>query len=421
MPTADSEVRLRKPERTQVSFMSAALDDMLPDDHWVRLVWQHVQRLDLSGFNDRIAAKVGQPGRNATDPRILLCLWLVALSEGIGSARRLAELCERDLAYRWICGGVTVTRDLLASFKANSNKELDELLSQHIAALMKAGVVTLNAVAQDGMRVRASAGAASFRREETLEDCLRAARKQVEELKRELADEEALGRRDAARKRAAEEKLAAVQAALAEMPEVAAGKAAQKNKSRAKQSEPRVSTTDPEARVMKMPDGGFRPAFNPQFATDVDSGVIVGIHVTNRGTDAQGLEPTLADLLARTGRLPLQYLLDGGYVSHENIEALTEAGSEVFAPVRKPRSAAYDPYLPRPGESQAISEWRRRMGTERGKDVYRQRAATAERVNADMRGKGLHQLLVRGIEKTTGVALLATLAFNIGRAISLLG
>lgn len=416
----DSKVRLRTPERMQVSFITAAVDDMLPDDHWVRLVWRHVCALDLSGFEKRIAAKVGQPGRDATDPRILLCLWLVALSEGIGSARRLAELCQRDLQYMWICGGVTVNRDLLASFKANSAKELDELLSQNIAALMKAGVVTLNVVAQDGMKLRASAGAASFRREETLEDCLRAARAQVERLKRELNDEDVVSRRDAARKRAAEEKLAAVQAALEEMPAVIAAKEEQRNKSRAKNSEPRVSTTDPEARVMKMADGGFRPAFNPQFATDVDSGVIVGLNVTNKGTDAQELEPVLADILSRAQHLPLMYLLDGGYVSHDNIEALTEAGVEVFAPVRQPRTAEYDPYLPRPGESPALSAWRQRMGTERGKQMYKKRAATSERVNAEMRGKGLHQLLVRGLHKATSAVLLAALAFNIERTISLL-
>lgn len=420
MGQRENEVRLRLPQRSQVEMLWAALDDMVPADHWVRLVWEHVLKLDLSLFHARIEAREGLPGRNATDPRVLLCLWLVALTEGIGSARRLAELCGRDLVYRWICGGVTVNRDLLASFRADSSAELDDLLSQNIAALMKAGVVTLNAVAQDGMRVRASAGAASFRREETLEDCLRAAKTQVERLKRELPDDEVLGRRDAARKRAAEEKLAAVQAALAEMPAVVAAKEEQRNKSRAKQTEPRVSTTDPDARVMKMADGGFRPAFNPQFATDVDSGVIIGLHVTNKGTDVQEVEAVLSDILCRTQRVPLKYLLDGGYVSHDNIEALTDAGAEVFAPVRKPRSGEYDPHLPRPGEPQAVSEWRKRMGTERGKATYRQRAATAERVNAELRGKGLHELLVRGLAKATSAVLLAALAFNITRGIALL-
>lgn len=416
----EARARLRLARRNQVEFVSAALDDMLPEDHWVRLVWQHIQTLDVSGFLADIKAVDGQPGRDATDPRILMCLWVVALSEGIGSARRLAELSERDLAYRWICGGVTVNRDLLASFRSSSEAKLDALLTQTVAALMKTGVVTLNAVAQDGMKVRASAGAASFRREATLKDCLEAARKQVEHLKGELnGDSDALNKRDAARKRAAEEKLAAIQRALAEMPAVVASKQAQKNKGRASKSEARVSTTDPESRVMKMPDGGFRPAYNPQFATDVDSGMVVSVHVTNNGTDTHQVEPVIADLMRRYQKPPLQQLLDGGYVSHENIECLTQAGIEVFAPVRQPKDAAIDRFNPQPGDPPEVRAWRQRMKSERGKVTYKHRASTAERVNAELRDMGLQQLVVRGIEKVSSAILLSVLAFNILRAISL--
>ena len=418
---AETYVRLRVPQRSQVEFVSAALDDMLPEDHWVRLVWQHVQKLDLSGFHRGIKAVEGTAGRNATDPRVLLCLWLVALSEGVGSARRLDELCRRDLIYRWICGGVSVNRDLLASFRSNRKVELDDLVSQNIAALMKVGVVTLNAVAQDGMKVRASAGAASFRREPTLEECLELARKQVALLDAEFEkDGDALSRRDAARKRAAEEKLAAIERALAEMPAVVAAKEAQKNKGRSKRGEPRVSTTDHEARVMKMADGGFRPAYNPQFATDVDSGIVVGVNVTNRGTDAQEAEPVVADIMWRFNRPPPQYLVDGGYVNHLNIVSLAQAGIEVFAPVRKPRNKNVDPYEPQPGDPPEVVDWRRRMRSERGKTIFKQRPATAERVNAELRKYGLTQLTVRGVAKVTSAILLSVLAFNLLRTISLL-
>jgi hypothetical protein len=346
---------------------------------------------------------------------------VVALSEGIGSARRLAALCERDIVFRWICGGVTVNRDLLAAFRATNGHKLDELMSQTVAALMHAGVVTLNAVAQDGMKVRASAGAASFRREQTLKECLTQAREQVAALKRELdADESAMTKRDAARQRAADEKLAAIERAIAEMPAVIAAKEAQKNKGRAKQSEPRVSTTDPEARVMKMADGGFRPAYNPQFATDVDSGVIVGLHVTNEGTDARQAEPVIADLMKRFSRLPFQYLLDGGYVNNLNITSLTQLGVELFAPPRKPRNEGVDPYEAQPKDTPEVIAWRKRMKSERGKETYKQRASTAERINANLRGMGLSQLNVRGLAKVTSAVLLSALAFNIVRAVALL-
>jgi transposase len=419
---ADGEVRLRKAQRGQVEILTASLDDLLDPEHRVRLIWAYIQRLDMSAFHTDIKAVSGQPGRDATDPRILLCLWVVALSEGIGSARRLAALCERDIVFRWICGGVTMNRDLLANFRSSNGEKLDELMSQLVGALMHGGLVTLNVVAQDGMKVRASAGAASFRREPTLEECLAKAREQVAALKRELdADDSAMTRRDAARQRAADEKLAGIQRAMAEMPAVVAAKEAQKNKGRAKQSEPRASTTDAESRNMKMADGGFRPAYNPQFATDVDSGIIVGVHVTNEGTDARQAEPVIADIMKRFSRPPVQYLFDGGYVNNLNIISLTEAGIEVFAPPRQPRTEGGDPYEPQPKDTPEVVEWRKRMKSDEGKETYKQRASTAERINANLRVMGLKQVAVRGLAKVTSAVLLSVLAFNILRAVALLG
>jgi transposase len=415
-------VRLRKAERTQVELQAAALDDLLEPEHRVRLLWRYIEKLDMSAFLADIKAVDGVPGRDATDPRILLCLWVFALSEGIGSARRLATLCERDVPYRWICGGVSVNRDLLASFRSSHGNQLDELLSQTVAALAHAGVVTLDVVAQDGLRVRASAGAASFRRKQSLKECLVQARERVAKLKSELDDDDsALTKRDAARQRAAEQKLEAIERAMAEMPAVAAAKEAQKNKGRVKKSEARVSTTDADARVMKMADGGFRPAYNPQFSTDVDSGLIVGVAVTNAGTDAQQAEPVIADLMKRFGRPPQQYLLDGGYVNDLNIESLTHAGIEVFAPPRKPRTEGVDPYAPQPNDSPELIAWRKRMKSDRGKEAFKDRASTAERINANLRRMGLMQLNVRGLAKVTSAILLSALTFNILRAIALQG
>jgi transposase len=416
-------LRLRTAERKQVEMMTAALDDLLPHDHFVRLVWKFIdEKLDVSRLYDGVRAVAGEAGRDATDPKILLCLWVVALSEGVGSARKLTQLTERDVVYRWICGGVTVNRDLVARFRVERAAEIDTLLTQTIGVLMHAGVVTLNTVAQDGMRVRASAGAASFRREKTLRACVEAAVEQLERLRVDLEEtgDSATTRQHAARERAAEEKLAAMQEALDELPAVIAAKNAQPNKTRAKKSEPRVSTTDKDARVMKMADGGFRPAYNPQFTTDVGSGVIVGVTVTNAGTDVKELETMFTDLLSRTRTVPSRWLVDGGYVSDANIEALTGVDVEVLAPVRLPRKRNYDPYEVQPGESEAVGAWRTRMGTDEAKTAYKDRAATAERANAELRDMGLRQLAVRGIAKVTSSVLLAALAFNIGRAIVLL-
>jgi predicted acylesterase/phospholipase RssA len=208
---------------------------------------------------------------------------------------------------------------------------------------------------------------------------------------------------------------------MGQLPEVLAAKERQPNKTRAKKTEPRVSTTDPDARVMKMADGGFRPAYNPQFASDVGSGVIVGVQVTNDGTDFHQMESMLNDLLRRTGSLPIQYLVDGGYTSNANIEGLDSLGVELLAPVRQPRKRQYEPYTRQPKESAALGDWRERMGSERGKEQYKDRASTAERTNAELRETGLRSLSVRGLSKVTSAVLLSALAYNIGRMMTLLG
>jgi len=294
--------------------------------------------------------------------------------------------------------------------------------TQTLAALMKQGVVTLKRVAQDGLKVRASAGAASFRRRQSLDRCLEEAKEQVRKLKREIEDDgSASSRREkAARARAATERQAAIEAALAELAEVDRKREERgKKDGRRGKGEARVSTTDPACRVMKMADGGFRPAYNVQLATDVEGGCIVGAQVTNNGTDQPNLVPMLDDVRERAGRTPDEYLVDGGFVSLENIEVLTERGAVAYAPVPEPKGEKVDRYAPKKDDSTAVAAWRVRMGTEEAKRIYVQRAATAERTNADLRGhRGLDRLNVRGLAKVKSVVLLAALTFNTLRMIA---
>lgn len=399
------------------------LEALVPDDHPVRAIWALTERLDLSEYYDEIAARGSAPGRSATDPQVMLALWLFASSEGVGSARLLERLCDRDAPYRWICGGVTVNHHTLGDFRVGHGKKLDRLLTQTLAALMKQGVVKLKRVAQDGMKVRASAGAASFKRKQSLERALMEAEQQVRRLKRELTDDPSAGSRrvTAAKERAARARQEAVEAALAEIPLIEEKREAQAKKEgkKAKPKEVRASTTDAECRVMKMADGGFRPAFNVQLATDVDGGCIVGVDVTNNGTDQPHVVPMLNDIEQRTGQLPKEYLVDGGFVSLENIEVLAERGAVAYAPVPKPRNDNVDRYAPKRDDTQAAAAWRVRMGTEEAKGIYVERAATAERTNADLRGhRGLDRLNVRGLAKVKSVVLLAALTFNALRMIA---
>ena len=377
------------------------------------MVWRFVEGLRLDAFYAAIRAREGHPGRSAIDPQILIALWLYATIDGVGSAREVDRLCQHHDAYRWIRGGVSVNYHTLSDFRVAHRAALDDLLTQSIAALITRRVVTLARVAQDGTRVRASAGIRSFRRRPTLEAALRLARQQVERTARQ-DDGAALSRHAAAQERAAAEQLARVEEALAEMPAVEATKARNKAK-----GAPRVSTTDAEARVMKMPDGGFRPAYNVQFATDVEGRAIVGVDVTNVGCDQGELPPMLEQMIARTGRAPDNELVDGGYVTREAITQAADAGVTVYAPVPKPKGDR-DPAAPCPGDSPAVIAWRVRMATDEAKALYRARAATAEWVNADTRThRTLGPLLVRGVEKVRTWVLWIAVAHNMMRTMGI--
>lgn len=407
--------RLERAERHQLSWETLDLDGLIPEDHRARLVWEYVQGLDLEAFLRGIRAVEGHSGRPAIDPAILLSLWLFATLEGVGSARALDRLCHEHNAYRWLCGGVGVNYHTLADFRVEHGKALDELLTQSVAALLRARLVEMERVAQDGMRVRASAGAPSFRRRETLEECLKDAQEQVRRLRQEVeADPGASSRRqEAARRRAVEERRSRVARALKEAKEVARRRARATGK--ISKEPPRASTTDPESRVMKMADGGYRPAFNAQFATDTKSQVIVGVDLTNCGSDFGNLVPMTEQIERRYGRAPAEMLADGGFAARADIATLTARGCRVYAPPPKPRDPGRGRYDPIPGEDRAISEWRRRMGTGRAKRIYRERSATAECVNAIARNRGLRQFLVRGREKAKAVVLWFALAHNLLR------
>jgi transposase len=402
--------------RRQVELRPCDLEALLPADHPARAIWAVVEQLDLSRFYETIEARAGQAGRPAIDPKILVALWLYATSEGEGSAREIARRCEVHDAYRWICGGVSINYHTLSDFRIGHPEALDGLMTQLLAVLMHQGLVKIQRVAQDGMRVRASAGAASFRREPTLNQCFAEAQEQVERTKRRVDDPAVQGsaRRRAAQDRAAREREQRIARALAELPKVEAVKA-----SRAAKEKARVSTTDPEARVMKMADGGFRPAYNVQLATDTESRVIVGANVTNVGSDRSQLEPMLGEIERRTDTKPEEHLVDGGFVRKESIENAAAQGVTVLAPVRKPQTEEIDPHQRKPGESDAVGAWRERMGTAEAKETYKLRASTAETVNADLRcSRGLDRFTVRGSAKVLMVVLWSALAYNVLRGIA---
>jgi len=409
-------------ERRQVELRPCDLESLLAPTHRARAIWEIVERLDLAAFYAPIRARDAEPGRPATDPKVLLALWLYATTEGVGSARELARLCDEHDAYRWLRGGVPINYHTLSDFRTGHAQALDELLTQVLAALTKAGLLELKRVAQDGMRVRASAGQSSFRRQPRLEQCLELAREYVAAVKAtgERDEGERRAREHAARERVARERAARVEQALEELEKVKAMRAQQRGGKRSK-SAPRASTTDGEARTMRMGDGGYRPAYNVQLATETTSRVIVGVQVTNAGTDGGQAEPMLTEVERRTGQRPAEYLVDGGYATEASVEEVSRQEITLYAPAPHATAIA-DPHAPRPHDSPEVAAWRQRMGTAEAQAIYRDRAATAETVNADLKTwRTLDRFLVRGLRKTLSVALWNVLAYNILRWLTLAG
>lgn len=430
--------RVQQPNRKQLELRPSDLESLLPEGHRARMVWGYVERQDLTGLYAGIKAVEGGVGRAAIAPEILFALWLYATLEGIGSARAITRLTQEHDAYRWICGGVQVNDHTVADFRSQQGDVLDDRLTDNLASLMAVGVVKLKAAAQDGVRVRARAGASSFRREEKLESLLGTARERVAALKRQVDDDPSADarRKAAAQAHAALAREARIEAALARLPELADIKKRQGKKP----EEARASTTDAEATVMKMGDGGFRPAYNIEFCSDTESQVIVGVDVVTPGSDMGQMAPMVKQVVGRCGQAPDDWLVDGGFPAHDQIDAVASQ-TRVIAPVPKPKAttktkadavqtnaqgdaqatpeAPVDPHQRKPGDRPAVGDWRVRMATDESKELYKERAATAECVNAQARNRGLVRLPVRGLKKVKAVALLFVLAHNLMRMVRL--
>ena len=429
----DTEIRIRRAERRQAGFELVDLESLVVDDHPVRAVWSFVEGLDLQMFYDRIKARGEMPGRPATDPRILLTLWLYATADGIGAARALARLCEHHTIYRWICGGVGVNHTMLSEFRTDSGEFLDRLLTSSLAALMKEGLITLDEVITDGTKIRASASRSSMRRRQTLTELEEKARTRVVELKQELEADSAAGERRLSKRRlsAAEDRARRVAAALAKHPASAPEQEQEKGPSDGdeppsatgkKPKEERVSTTDPDAPLMKMADGAVRPAYNVQVSSAC--GFVVAIEPVQRRND-RGLAPAMvAQVEQRCGMPPKRLLADTGAMTAPDIVTIAQAhpSVQVFSPpparkeTSKPASKArYE--RNRAAEPQCLKEWRARMDSEEGQAVYKRRSNT-EHVHARLKNRGFGRMVLRGLAKVRIVCLLHAVTHNMMWALS---
>lgn len=419
-------VRVLRPDRSQLSWDLVDLEAWLPSEHRARVVWAFVEGLDLGPLYDLIRSREGEAGRPAADPAVLMALWLYATIEGVGSARALARLVERDLAFRWLAGGVPVNHHGLSDFRVAHAEALDRLLTESVTALIAEGLVSLEEIAVDGTKVRAQASARSFRTEECLARVEAAVARRLAALKEEIdRDPQAVSRRQrAARERAGRETLeraAKARAALAQL-QVEKTKRQQthpQDEAR-KKAELEASLSDPEARRMRFADGAVRAGYNGQVAAVPESGIVVSIAMTDRRNDQSLAIPMVEAIARRYGRTPDRLLIDTGYASRADIAVLAgrEAGAvTVYAPPPsarddvKPRSRANRAYK-RSREPEPVKAWRERMASGKGQAIYKRRNLI-ERVHAQCKNRGLGRIGVRGLLKAHSVALWHALAHNL--------
>jgi transposase len=421
------DVRVNRADRSQLCLSVVDLESQLGEDHRARAVWEFVSGLDLSVFYERIKARGETAGRPATDPKILLALWLYATLEGVGSARALDQLCTSHTAYRWLCGGVGVNHNILAEFRAESGALLDRLLTQSLTALIAAGVVTLEEAAIDGTKVRASASKDSLSGAGRLSRIAAAVEERIKGLKAELqADPEASQRR--AKKRAldaAEERARRVATAKAKLAELEAERAERQKThatEEAQKSEAKVSPTDSEARMMKFPDGAMRLAYNVQVATSC--GFVIAMEPTDRRND-KGLAPMLVEQIkARCVAVPGRLLADTGAMTQGDIASLAETypGMTIFSPPPQEKDDVKEETKRKRAwklrqEPAAVRDWRERMAGDEAKSIYARRKNT-EHAHAHMKNRGFATMLVRGIAKVRAVCLLHALAHNLACTLS---
>lgn len=320
---SDSKPRYEVIDREQLCWRPIDIERLIATDHPARAVWEFIGRLDLSPYQEDARAVEGQAGRPGWEPRLLISLWVYAYSKGVGSGRGIEELCEWEPAYQWLTGSRVVNAHTLSDFRVKHDQALQGLFVQVLGLLSADGLITLERVMQDGTKIRAKAAADSFRRQQRVEQALKEAKAQVAAVEA-LSEEEGSRRMAKARQRAARERQQRLEQALKEFKQL---------EKEDKDKEPRrVSTSDPEARVMKQPGGGYAPSYNVQIDTDAKNGVVVAVGVVQAGNDFEQLEPGVDRVEHNLKETPKAVVTDGGYVSKDTIVAMKERAIEYIAP-----------------------------------------------------------------------------------------
>lgn len=322
--------KLQRIDRQQMVFRSVEIEKLISEDHEARAIWEFVGRLNLSCYHDGIRSQKGGAGRPALSPQLMISIWVYSYSKGVGSARKIAELCEFAPAYQWLTGMTSINHHTLSDFRIDHKEALDSLFETTLGLLSAEKLITMERVMHDGTKIKAFAKGDSFKRGERIEEHLKAAKEQMEKSDEVQEKDEINSRQEKARQRVALERKEKLEKALAELE-----KLRKRKKSAKEKEEARVSETDPEARIMKQSNGGFSPSYNVQISTDAANNMIVGVGVTQAGTDCDELIPAVERIEKRIGQTPDQMVVDKGYTSNANIVEMSKREIDLIGPLAK--------------------------------------------------------------------------------------
>jgi len=336
-PRPKGSPKLRTVNREQTTMVTIYVEELVAADHKARAIWRLVEKLDLSRFLEPVRTSRGCAGRPAWDPQLLVSVWVYAYSEGISSAREIEGMMQWEPGLQWLGGLTAVNHHTLSDFRVEHRQALDELFAELLAMLEEAGVLSLEQVMHDGSKIRALAGADSFRREKTLRERLKQAQEMIAQMGDPRTEESGNRRRQAARARAAREQVERLEEALKEMAALQAEKASAEEKAKV-----RVSRQEAEARLMKHGDNAIAPSYNAQISTEGKNKIIVGAHLSQSSSDAQSLMASLEEVAENLGRKPAQVVVDGGFTNRDNIVECAAQKIDLVGslPDSKERSAA---------------------------------------------------------------------------------
>lgn len=411
--------RVRVPDRSGLIRLS--IDQLIEPEHPVRQLWRFLtEELDFSVLDAQLKTLPGQPGRTPFDRRTLAAVWLYATTQGVTSGRELQRLCSNHRAYIWICGGVSINYHTLDDFRSRHADWLMAQFARVVQIMTEEGLIdpTQEILGQDGMRVRANAGSASFRSAKRLAELASPQAQDQAQAENQAQTEHLSAGQLGARRRAQRERAERIERAQEVVAEVGQAKEARKKGDGVKA---RASTTDPEARKMKMGDGGTRPAYNLQFATTLRSLVIIGLFISPCGSDAREVRPMLEQIQKQHSQVSDVMVADGGFSTRENITAAAQYGAEYYCPVKHERelkAKGLDPYQSKKGDNPEMAQWRQRMSSEEAAEIYKERSK-CELPNAYCRNRGLGQFSVRGQQKVQVQACWYGLAYNYQRLVTL--